>query len=96
MKLMVHGSQHEFPVMWGERVMGILTRSCLITGLSQFGPEHPVTNVMEREFETAEPTEMLEAVLHYSLSTAACRIMPVLQDGRLVGLVTMENGPSTS
>ena len=89
-KLMVHGSQHEFPVMWGERVMGILTRARLITGLSQFGPEHPVTNVMEREFETAEPTEMLEAVLH-RLSTAACRIMPVLQDGRLVGLVTMEN-----
>lgn len=89
-KVLLHGPQHEFPVLWGGRVMGILTRSRLITGLSQFGPEHLVTGVMEREFETADPSEMLETALH-RLSSAACRIMPVLQEGRLVGLVTMEN-----
>ncbi len=89
-KVILDGSQHDFPVMWGERVMGILTRANLLAGLSQFGSEHLVTNVMQREFETAEPTEMLEGILQ-RLSTAACRTMPVLEDGRLIGLVTMEN-----
>jgi Zn-dependent protease/CBS domain-containing protein len=89
-KLVLDGSQHDFPVMWGDRVMGILTRANLLSGLSQYGPDQLVTTVMQREFETAEPNEMLEAVLR-RLSAAPVRIMPVLEDGQLVGLVTLEN-----
>jgi CBS domain-containing protein len=89
-KVILDGSQHDFPVVWGDRVMGILTRSKLISGLASSGPEHRVTEAMERNFETGEPNEMLETVLH-RLSAAACRTMPVLEDGRLIGLVTMEN-----
>jgi CBS domain-containing protein len=90
MKLILDGSQHDFPVMWGERVMGILTRANLLMGLSEFGPEQLVTKVMEREFATTEPTEMLQSALS-RLAAAPTRIMPVLQDGMLVGLVTQEN-----
>jgi Zn-dependent protease/CBS domain-containing protein len=89
-KVILDGSQHDFPVVWGDRVMGILTRSKLISGLASTGPEQRVAEAMERNFETAEPNEMLETVLR-RLSVAACRTMPVLQDGRLIGLVTMEN-----
>lgn len=89
-KAVLDGSQHDFPVMWGDRVMGILTRANLLSGLSQYGPDQLVTSVMQREFDTAEPNEMLEAVLN-RLSTSPIRIMPVLQDGTLVGLVTVEN-----
>jgi Zn-dependent protease len=89
-QVILAGSQHDFPVLWGDRVMGILTKSNLLTGLTQYGPEQPVTKVMEREFQTAEPNEMLEAVLN-RLATAPARVMPVLQNDRLVGLVTAEN-----
>lgn len=89
-KVVLDGSQHDFPVMWGDRVMGILTRANLLSGLSQYGPDQLITTVMEREFETAEPNEMLEAVLN-RLALARTRIMPVLEDGKLAGLVTMEN-----
>jgi Zn-dependent protease len=89
-KVILDGSQHDFPVMWGDRVMGILTKGNLLAGLSQYGPEQLVTTVMQREIETAEPNEMLEAVLN-RLATSPSRVMPVLQDGRLVGLVTLEN-----
>ena len=89
-KEVLDGSQHDFPVMWGDRVMGILTRANLLSGLSKYGPDRLVTTVMQREFETAEPNEMLEAVLG-RLASAPARVMPVLQDGNLVGLVTMEN-----
>ncbi len=89
-KMMLDGSQHDFPVMWGDRILGILTRSNLLAGLSQYGPDQLVTTVMQREFETAQPNEMLEAVLQ-RLATAPARVMPVLQNGDLVGLVTAEN-----
>jgi CBS domain-containing protein len=89
-KLTIDGSQHDFPVMWGENVMGILTRANLLAGLSQYGPDQLVTSVMQREFDTAAPGEMLEAVLT-RLATAKCRTMPVIQNGKLIGLVTLEN-----
>ena len=89
-KVILDGSQHDFPVMWGDRVMGILTRANLLTGLAQYGPDQLVTTVMQREFETAQPNEMLETVLN-RLALSPARIMPVLQDGTLVGLVTTEN-----
>jgi Zn-dependent protease/predicted transcriptional regulator len=89
-KLTLDGSQHDFPVMWGDRIMGILTRAKLLGGLSQHGPDQLVTSVMQREFDTAQPNEMLEGVLN-RLARSPVRTMPVLQDGNLVGLVTMEN-----
>jgi Zn-dependent protease/predicted transcriptional regulator len=89
-KLTIDGSQHDFPVMWGENVMGILTRANLLAGLSQYGSDQLVTSVMQREFDTAAPGEMLEAVLT-RLAAAKCRTMPVIQDGKLIGLVTLEN-----
>jgi Zn-dependent protease len=90
MKIVLDGSQHDFPVIWGDRVMGILTRANLLAGLTQHGPEQLVTSVMQREFEAAEPNEMLQGALA-RLATSPTRIMPVLQDGTLVGLVTQEN-----
>jgi predicted transcriptional regulator len=89
-QLILDGSQHDFPVLWGDRVMGILTRSNLLSGLRTGGPEQLVTAVMEREFETAQPGEMLETVLA-RLALARCKIMPVLEDGKMIGLVSMEN-----
>lgn len=89
-KVMLDGSQHDFPVLWGETVMGILTRTNLLAGLQQFGPDELVTKVMQREFATAEPSEMLETVLT-RLSGAPVRTMPVMQNGNMIGLVTLEN-----
>jgi Zn-dependent protease/CBS domain-containing protein len=89
-KVILEGSQHDFPVMWGDKVMGILTKSNLLAGLTQYGPEQPVSKVIDREFQTAEPNEMLETVLN-RLATAPARVIPVIQNGSLVGLVTAEN-----
>jgi Zn-dependent protease/CBS domain-containing protein len=89
-KAMLDGAQHDFPVMWGDRVMGILTRNDLLAGIAERGAERPVTEVMQREFETAEPGEMLETVLQ-RLSSSRSRTMPIIENGTLVGLVTLEN-----
>jgi predicted transcriptional regulator len=45
---------------------------------------------MHSEFVVASPTEMLDVVVR-RLAECECHTMPVLQDGRLLGLVTMDN-----
>jgi CBS domain-containing protein len=72
------------------RVTGILTRSDLLVALAEHGQDYPVTATMRREFLTADYTEMLE-VAFQRLQACDCHIMPVIHEGRLVGLLTMDN-----
>ena len=83
-------SQKDFPVLDGGRLVGILTQPELLKALDQHGRELPVAEVMEREFRTAEVSEMMEPVF-LRLQECACRTIPVLAGGQLRGLVTMDN-----
>jgi Zn-dependent protease/CBS domain-containing protein len=89
-RLTLRGSQHDFPVLEEGRVTGILARTDLLVALAEYGQDHPVTAVMRREFLIAESTEMLEIVFQ-RLQECDCHTMPVVRDGRLVGLITMDN-----
>jgi len=89
-ELILSGSQQDFPVLEAARVTGILTRSDLLSAITKQGQGSPVTAVMQREFETADSSEMLEMVLA-RLQSRPCRTMPVTHEGKLVGLLTMDN-----
>ncbi len=89
-EMILAGSQQDFPVLEGTQVVGILTRAGLIGGLSKLGPEAPVGAVMIRDFPTAESSEMLENVLG-RLQESVVHVVPVVDGGRLVGLVTNDN-----
>ena len=84
------GYQHDFPVVDGGRVVGVLTRESLLAGLTKGGPQAEVGEAMQRSFETADPAEMAELALA-RLQSSACRALPVLRNGQLVGIVTLEN-----
>ena len=88
-RITLRGSQHDFPVLDRERVVGILTRTDLLVALTDFGHDHPVASVMRREFFIAEPAEMLEMAFQ-RLRGCHCHTMPVIHDGRMVGLITMD------
>jgi Zn-dependent protease/CBS domain-containing protein len=81
------GFQEDFPVVEGVRVVGILTRSDLLSALAQKGQDTLVSDVMNRDFETAHPLDMLGVVLG-RLQERGCRTMPVVYAGRLVGLLS--------
>jgi CBS-domain-containing membrane protein len=49
-----------------------------------------VGEVMQREFHTAGPLDMAEGIL-VRLQECNCHSLPVVQNGRLVGLLTAEN-----
>jgi Zn-dependent protease len=84
------GFQQDFPVVEDGRTVGVLTRADLIRGLAERGTEGRVGEVMQRQFETTDPLEMLENVLA-RLQTCDCHSLPVVRDHQLVGLVTAEN-----
>lgn len=88
--LVLTGSQQDFPVVTGDRVEGILTRSDLLAALARDGREAAVATVMRRECPLADASEMLEAVLA-RLQGSDCHTMAVTEDGALIGLVTTDN-----
>jgi Zn-dependent protease len=87
--LLLTGSQQDFPVVANGRVAGMLTRSDLVKALPQRGRAAPVTESM-RECPVAQASEMLETVLG-RLQGRDCHTIPVLDNGALIGLVTMDN-----
>ena len=89
-RLTIQGSQQDFPVVEKGRVIGILTRADLLIAIAAHGQEHPVAAAMRRDFLTTEYAVMLE-VSFQRLQECECHTMPVLHQGKLVGLMTMEN-----
>ncbi len=89
-QLILAGSQQDFPVVSGDQVLGILTRANLLAGLTQRGPETPVADVMQREFEVFDSYDMLESAFA-RLQACQCQSAPVTHEGRLVGMLTLDN-----
>jgi Zn-dependent protease/CBS domain-containing protein len=84
------GFQHDFPVVFGDHVLGILTREDLMKALSAHGSGLHVRDAMRREFEIADSHDMLDQAVR-KLGATRVRTIPVERDGRLVGLLNMEN-----
>ncbi len=90
-ELVIAGSQQDFPVVDGDgRVVGILTRDALVRALSEHGLSGFVGDVMTRTFQTADARDLLDQAFT-RLQECACPVLPVLDGGRLVGLVTADN-----
>lgn len=88
--LILSGSQQDFPVVSDGQLVGVLTRSNLLKALTQQGPETPVGDVMQREFEVFDSYDMLESAFT-RLQACQCQTAPVTHEGKLVGLLTMDN-----
>jgi Zn-dependent protease len=89
-ELILSGSQQDFPVVENGRVVGVLTRSDLLLALAKRGQDTPVAEVMQREFQVVDSAEMLETAFQ-RLQACACHTLPVVRNGELAGLVTMDN-----
>ncbi len=64
--------------------------SDLVSGLGRFGNQAPVDQAMQRAFTTVDAGEMLEIVFR-KMQECQCSSVPVIQQGRLVGIITPEN-----
>jgi Zn-dependent protease/predicted transcriptional regulator len=84
------GWQQDFPVVFGDRVLGVLTREDVLRTIAQQGSGVHVREAMNREFKTVDSHDMLESAL-VVLHDCKCRSLPVVHDGQLVGMLTTDN-----
>ncbi len=89
-QLILAGSQHDFPVVDDGAVVGVLTRADLLAALAHGRQNEWVRNVMRTQFGLIEPGMMLERA-SARLRDCDCHTLPVVRNGQLVGLVTMDN-----
>jgi Zn-dependent protease/CBS domain-containing protein len=87
--LLLSTSQQDFPVMHGDEVIGLLTRSALMRAMLREGPEAYVAGVMDRDFPRVPPDMDLATAL--SLLSATRSSALVMDGNRLLGLLTAEN-----
>jgi Zn-dependent protease/predicted transcriptional regulator len=84
------GFQQDFPVVENGELVGLLTRNELAASLGRFGADTAVGEVMHREFTITDPSEMLQSAFA-RLQQGHSRSLPVVKDGKLVGVLTADN-----
>jgi Zn-dependent protease/CBS domain-containing protein len=87
---LMEGFQEDFPVLRGGEFVGVLTRADIVRAMAESGSASPVANYLTEVPEAVEPETFLTEVLP-KLESCPVRLMPVVQGGSLVGLVTSEN-----
>jgi CBS domain-containing protein len=89
-ELLLAGAQHDFPVLVGEQVVGVLPRQTLVAALAAQGPETPVQSVMlPAAAPVAAQSPLSEAFRR--MNDEEVNLLPVVEDDHLVGLLTAEN-----
>lgn len=89
-ELLLSSSQHDFPVVVDGKVVGLLTREDLVRGLAEHGEQRFISYVMRKDFQVIDSSQMLDEVSRH-LQGSGQRIFPVVHDGRLVGMINLEN-----
>jgi Zn-dependent protease/CBS domain-containing protein len=84
------GAQYDFPVLDGQRVEGVLTRQALFAALAAEGSDALVEAVMQpAAAAVTSDTALSEAFRR--MNDEELTTLPVVDDGRLVGLLTADN-----
>lgn len=92
-ELLLAGDQQDFPVLGpfeGSSPVGILTRRDLLAALANGPRDRAVGDVARRDCGTAHPREYLEDVFQ-RIDRNGCPALLVMEEGRVVGMVTLEN-----
>jgi Zn-dependent protease/CBS domain-containing protein len=88
--LLLATSQHDFPVMHGDAVIGLLTRAALVRAMLREGPDAYVSGAMDREFVRVLPNLPLTDALPLVSGSGACALV-MDDEGQLKGMLTSEN-----
>lgn len=89
-RLLLAGSQQDFPVVEQGRIVGVLAHADLFQALRERGADVPVAEVMRRDFDVVRAEQLLEAALGQVQGEKAFAL-PVVANGELVGMLTAEN-----
>ena len=85
----VHTLQDDFPVVRGMEMVGVINKSRIVEALRRDGNGY-VQPAMVRSFEVAKRTDSLADAFR-KLHGRGLSMIPVVDTGRLVGIVTLQN-----
>jgi len=85
----VHSLQDDFPVIRGSDMVGVISKQKILEALRVEGNGY-VQAVMNRIFDVAQKTESLASAFR-KLTSRNISIIPVVEDQRLVGIITLQN-----
>jgi Zn-dependent protease/CBS domain-containing protein len=85
----VHSLQDDFPVVRGSDMVGVISRQRILEALRVEGNGY-VQAVMNKLFEVSMRQESLASAFR-KLTARNASIIPVVEDERLVGIVTLQN-----
>ena len=83
------GTDHDFPIVDEGQVQGMLSRQQLVEALRAHGRDHPVVEVATT-CVTIAPDTMLDEAFQI-MQQSECNTVPVVGNGTLVGLLSLEN-----
>ena len=89
-KILLDDSQHDFPIVAGEEVIGVLSRTDIARGLATEGPTGYVAGHMDRNLRIISPDAPLESAFE-AFSEADHGMLLVMQDDKLLGMLTQDN-----
>jgi predicted transcriptional regulator len=89
-RLILAGSQQDFPVVENGRVVGMLLSEDIFAAIKVHPANTPVDSVMRTDFDTLEEGEMLDDALS-ELRHEHGLTVPVMRKGVIAGLLTAEN-----
>jgi Zn-dependent protease/CBS domain-containing protein len=85
----VHTLQDDFPVIRGSDMVGVISKQKILQALRAEGNSY-VQSAMNRIFEVAQKQESLASAFR-KLTSRNLSIIPVVEEERLVGIVTLQN-----
>jgi Zn-dependent protease/CBS domain-containing protein len=85
----VHSLQDDFPVIRGSDLVGVISKHRILQALRAEGNSY-VQSAMNRIFEVAQKGESLASAFR-KLNSRNLSLIPVVEDQRLVGIVTLQN-----
>jgi CBS domain-containing protein len=89
-QLILARSQHDFPVIDNDRLVGVVTRDDFLVALTWYGKNIAISAVMKKDLPEVDSYEMAENTL-MRFQESGIPALPVTHAGQLVGIVTAEN-----
>ncbi|MHB8203237.1 MAG: site-2 protease family protein [Desulfomonilaceae bacterium] len=81
--------QGDFPVLDGNRLIGLVTREAIVDTLHRRGSSTPISEAMVRDFPTAnEQTPVIDIL--QKMQTSGTKAIPIMNGAELRGLITLE------
>lgn len=88
-KLVLSSWQQDFPVVFGTRALGVLTRKDLVRAIGQGGRYKSVQDAMRRDFQTLDLCDPIDRAVQV-LERSGGRSVPVESKDELVGMLTLD------